>query len=64
MIPDLIQQLKLYMELETWEIPHGCTKIMRLWVTKSTCGIGIVPRSFVEVNNRGSTNFEGDVSVP
>ena len=52
------------MELETWEIPHGCTKIMRLWVTKSTCGIGIVPRSFVEVNNRGSTNFEGDVSVP
>jgi len=51
------------MELETWEIPHGCTKMVRLWVTKSTCGMGIVPRSSVEVN-RGSTNFEGEVSVP
>lgn len=51
------------MELETWEIPCRCTMIMRLGVTKSTCGIGIVPRSFVEVN-KGSTNFEGEVSVP
>jgi hypothetical protein len=63
MIPALIQQLKFSMELETWEIPHGCTKMVRLWVTKSTCGMGIVPRSSVEVN-RGSTNFEGEVSVP
>lgn len=63
MIPNLIQQLELSMELETWEIPCGCTMIMRLGATKSACGMGIVPRSFVKVN-RGSTNFEGEVSVP